>query len=122
MAEVTPKIIGLRETNIDDGKELYEFFLIPGENVEISFKSVRDKLIVTNKRFITIDIQGFTGKKKEYMTIPFSKIQAFSCESAGTFDLDSELKIWVSGLGKVEYTFVKSDVKPLVQILSRNIL
>lgn len=122
MAEVTPKIIGLRETNIDDGKELYEFFLIPGENVDISFKSVRDKLIVTNKRFITIDIQGFTGKKKEYMTIPFSKIQAFSCESAGTFDLDSELKIWVSGLGKVEYTFVKSDVKPLVQILSRNIL
>jgi len=44
-----------------------------------------------------VDIQGMTGSKVDYMSIPYRSITRFSVETAGTFDLDSELKIWVSG-------------------------
>jgi len=54
--------------------------------------------IFTNRRLILIDVQGLTGKKIEYRSIPYSKITSFSVETAGHFDLDAELKIWVSGL------------------------
>ena len=119
MAEIQPKIVGLTETRVDDGRELYDFFIVDGEYVEKAYKSIRDRLIITNKRLIIIDIQGVIGRKKEYMVIPYSKISAFSCESAGTFDIDSEFKVWVSGVGCIEFGFIKSNVKPLVQILSK---
>lgn len=120
MAEIQPKIVGLTEASINDGRDLYDFFLVDGEFVEKVYKSIRDRLIITNKRLIIIDIQGMMGRKKEYMVVPYSKISAFSCESAGTFDLDSEFKVWVSGVGCIEFEFIKSNVKPLVQILSKH--
>ena len=77
-----------------------------------SFRTVRDMVMFTNKRIIAVNVQGITGKKKDYTSLPYSKIQAFSVESAGTFDLDAELELWFSGLGKVRFEFSsKFDVK-----------
>jgi hypothetical protein len=53
--------------------------------------------IFTNKRLILVDKQGLTGKKVEYHSIPYRNITHFSIETAGNFDLDAELKIWISG-------------------------
>ena len=36
-----------------------------------------------------------TGRKKEYLSIPYSKITMYSVETTGTFDLDAELKLWI---------------------------
>lgn len=69
--------------------------LIEGEQVEKAYKVVRDMFIFTNKRLILIDKQGMTGSKIEMISIAYSKITKFSKESAGHFDLDAELKIWV---------------------------
>ena len=69
--------------------------LIEGEQVEKAYKVVRDMFIFTNKRLILIDKQGVTGSKIEMISIGYSKITKFSKESAGHFDLDAELKIWV---------------------------
>ena len=69
--------------------------LIEGEQVEKAYKVVRDMFIFTNKRLILLDKQGVTGSKMEMMSIAYSKITKFSKESAGHFDLDAELKIWV---------------------------
>ena len=69
--------------------------LIEGERVEKAYKVVRDMFIFTNKRLILIDKQGVTGSKMEMISIAYSKITKFSKESAGHFDLDAELKIWV---------------------------
>ncbi|WP_350654962.1 PH domain-containing protein [Pseudoalteromonas sp. D48-MNA-CIBAN-0056] len=69
--------------------------LIEGEQVEKAYKVVRDMFIFTNKRLILIDKQGVTGSKMEMISIAYSKITKFSKESAGHFDLDAELKIWV---------------------------
>ncbi|MDN3488818.1 PH domain-containing protein [Pseudoalteromonas sp. APC 3694] len=69
--------------------------LIEGERVEKAYKVVRDMFIFTNKRLILLDKQGVTGSKMEMISIAYSKITKFSKESAGQFDLDAELKIWV---------------------------
>ena len=74
----------------------YGILLTDGEMIEIGFKVIRDVFIFTNKRLILVDKQGMTGKKKEYFTIMYKKITRFSIETAGHFDLDAELKIWVS--------------------------
>lgn len=53
--------------------------------------------LFTNRRLLLIDKQGITGKKTEYHSIPYRSVTHFSVETAGTFDLDAELKIWLSG-------------------------
>ncbi len=75
----------------------YGELLIPNEEIEVGFKLVRDTFIFTNKRLILVDIQGLTGKKTEYFSVIYKSISRFSIETAGTFDLDAELKIWISG-------------------------
>ncbi len=70
--------------------------LIDGEEIELGFKLIRDTFIFTSKRLIVVDVQGLTGSKIEYKSILYKSISKFSIETAGTFDLDAELKIWVS--------------------------
>ncbi|WP_455719026.1 PH domain-containing protein [Anaerosporobacter sp.] len=67
--------------------------------------TLRDSVTFTNKRVIALNVQGFTGKKKDFTSLPYSKIQAFSVETSGVFDMDSELEIYFSGLGKVKFEF-----------------
>jgi hypothetical protein len=40
--------------------------------------------------------QGITGKKCDFTSLPYSKIQAFSIETSGSFDQDTELDLWFS--------------------------
>jgi hypothetical protein len=74
----------------------YGKLLIEGEAIELGFKLIRDTFIFTNKRLILIEKQGITGSKVEYKSILYKSITRFSVETAGTFDLEAELKIWVS--------------------------
>ena len=83
------------EVDNDDLEELLANTLIDGETVQKAYKAIRDMFIFTNKRLIIIDKQGVTGSKVEMLSIAYSKITKFSKESAGHFDLDAELKIWV---------------------------
>lgn len=71
--------------------------LVPNEQIQLAFKLVRDLFIFTDRRLLLIDKQGLTGKKVECHTIPYKSIVHFSVETAGTFDRDAELKIFVSG-------------------------
>lgn len=70
------------------------------EVIDKAYKLIRDMFIFTNRRLILIDVQGLTGKKVEYHSIPYSKITQFSIETTGHLDLDAELKIWVSGMAQ----------------------
>jgi len=87
----------------NDGLELVQPMLIDGEEIFATFKAIRDMVIFTNKRVISINVQGITGKKKDFTSLPYSKVQAFSVETAGTLDLDCEIDLWFSGLGKVRF-------------------
>ncbi|KAF2510886.1 MULTISPECIES: PH domain-containing protein [Flavobacterium] len=80
----------------DDLLKKYGQLLTDNEEIEMGFKLIRDTFIFTNKRLILVDVQGITGSKTEYKSIAYKSITRFSVETAGTFDLDAELKIWVS--------------------------
>jgi hypothetical protein len=91
------KILGnASAVSTDKLNKKYERLLVEGEEVELGFKLIRDTFMFTNKRLIVVDVQGITGSKREYLSLPYKHISRFSLESAGTFDLDAELKIWIS--------------------------
>ena len=71
--------------------------LTQGEAVQVAFRVIRDLFVFTDRRLILVDKQGMTGRKVSYMTVPYRAITCFSVETAGSFDFDSELAIWVSG-------------------------
>lgn len=103
----------------------YSELLIDGEQIELGFKLIRDTFIFTNKRLILIDKQGITGNKTEYKSILYKAISRFSVETAGTFDLDAELKIWVSSetLPSIKKQFNKSvNVYEVQKILAHHVL
>lgn len=74
--------------------------LVPGETLQRGFKVFRDLFVFTDHRLILIDKQGITGSKVSYHSVLYRSITQFSVETAGSFDADSELKIWVSGGGQ----------------------
>ena len=97
--------------------------MVPGEQIISEYTALRDYIIFTTKRIIAVNVQGMTGKKKDFTTLPYSKIQAFSIETAGVLDLDSELEIYFSGLGKVKFEIAGSnDIAEIGRIISEKIL
>ena len=103
-------------------KELADV-LVVGESVDSAYKVLRDTFVFTNKRLILIDRQGITGKKVEYLSVPYKSMVSFAVETAGTFDMDSELKIWISGQGVLQKTFSKgSNIVKVQQSLAKYVL
>jgi len=103
----------------------YNQLLIEGERIELGFKLIRDTFIFTNKRLILVDKQGITGSKTEYKSISYKSISRFSIETNGTFDLDAELKIWVSSElePSIRKQFNKSvNVYEVQQVLASHVL
>jgi hypothetical protein len=97
--------------------------LIPGERVISSFKALRDGVVFTDKRIIAVNVQGITGKKKDYSSLPYSKIVVFSVETAGTLDLDAELELYFSGLGKVKFEFTgRTNVPEIARLIAGFVL
>lgn len=87
-------------SKIDADKIQMEFaqILAPGERVEHAYQLIRDYFVFTDKRLVLVDKQGITGSKVDYHSVPYKSITHFSVETGGTFDLDAELKIWISGM------------------------
>jgi hypothetical protein len=97
--------------------------LVDGELVHLAFRGMRDAVVFTNKRLIAINVQGLTGKKRDYSSLPYSKIQAWSIETAGTFDIDAELELWFSGLGKVRLDFKgRVDIRTIGRLIGDYVL
>lgn len=97
--------------------------LVDGERIVSCYQSVRDHLLFTNKRIISVNVQGVTGRKQDYTSLPYSKIQAFSIETAGVIDLDTELELWFSGLGKVKLEFLRgSDIASVCKLIGTAVL
>ena len=112
------------EVNIQEVQKEYSNILANAESIEKAYKLIRDMFIFTNKRLILVDKQGFTGKKVEYHSIPYKSITHFSIETAGSFDLDAELKIWISGMTQpIQKQFNKSlNIYELQCVLSSYVL
>ncbi|QLE84309.1 MULTISPECIES: PH domain-containing protein [Shewanella] len=85
------------EVNLEELAAELAPIMADGESLSLAYKVIRDMFVFTNKRLILIDKQGVTGKKVSYHSVPYKSITHFEVETAGTFDMDSELKIWISG-------------------------
>lgn len=96
--------------------------LTKNEKVLIGYQSIRDGLVFTNQRIIAVDIQGVTGNKKSLLSIPYERIQVYAVETAGFFDLDGELDIWVSGIGCIHFEFTtRTSMSKISGIISDHI-
>lgn len=96
-------------------KEL-EDILMPDEQVDLAYKLVRDMVVFTDYRLIIVDKQGVTGKKSEYKSYPYKSISRFSVETTGHFDLDAELKFWISSATEPAETLQFRKDKNITQI------
>lgn len=117
------RIIKLKRESAELGNEVVGELLVENEQVLASFSSIRDRVVFTNGRIISVNVQGLTGTKRDFTSIPYSRIQMYSVETAGTMDFDSELTIWISGMGEFKFEFTTgSDIVGLSKMMSRYIL
>ena len=100
------------EINVEKLGSDLDDLLTAGEKPEKAFVLYRDFFVFTNRRLILVDKQGMTGKKVEYHSIPYTSISHFSVETAGHFDRDAEMKIYIgSERHPIERQFKKgSDI------------
>jgi hypothetical protein len=116
-------VFKLNPIPVDQTLEPIRRFLIGGEEVLATFKTIRDQLVFTNKRIIAANVQGFTGTKIDYTSIPYSKVQTFSIETAGVLDRDCELDIFISAVGKVRFEIKGSfDIVTFSRTISEYVL
>ena len=117
------KFAKLRPVSIDSFKKTVSPILALGEEMVAAFQGIRDGVVFTNRRLIVINVQGMTGMKKDITSLPYRRIQAFSVETAGFLDLDSELILWYSGLGKITIEFLStSNIASICKIISEHTL
>lgn len=105
------KLLGLAsEVSPEEVKNQFGAILLDDEEVQIGFRVFRDIFVFTDRRLLLVDKQGLTGRKVEYHTIPYSSITHFSTETAGTLDMDAELKIWIKDMEKPLHKELKKGV------------
>ena len=112
-------IIKLKSMKIEEGDKIVREILIKNEITTAAFTSMRDKLVFTDKRIISINVQGISEKKIDYTSIPYSKIQTYSVEIAGFLDLDAELDVTISGLGTIRFEL--TDTSNINKNMPKNI-
>ena len=112
------------EVNLEEIREEFAPILLPDEELETAFRIFRDKWVFTSKRLIMLDVQGVSGIKREYHSIPYKSIVHFSVETAGTLDDDCEMKLWVRGMSEpIKKEFKRDvDVKGLSKVLASHVI
>lgn len=92
--------------------------LVEGEQPITSFKTFRDSATFTTKRLIVRDAQGITGKKVEIYSLPYSAINMWSSENAGTLDWNSEIELWTRA-GHIKVKLSKgADVRRIDSLIA----
>lgn len=116
-------IIKLKKTKGFTNESTVSPLFVSGEEFIGEYQAIRDYVIFTNKRIISVNVQGITGKKKDFTTLPYSKIQLFSVETSGVLDLDSELELYFSGAGKIKFEFTgTSDIIEIERVIAQHVL
>ena len=116
-------IFKLRKTGGFSNEKLVAPLIVSGEQFLGEYQALRDFVIFTNKRAIAVNVQGMTGKKKDFTSLPYSKVQLFSIETSGVLDLDSELELYFSGVGKITFEFTgESDIVTIGKAIGEYVL
>jgi hypothetical protein len=57
--------------------------LLPDETVDLAFKSGRDFAIYTTRRVLFMKMQGWTGNRVQYLSVPYAWVPCFAITSPG---------------------------------------
>ena len=115
----------LKPISVESVKDEVNGLLVEREAVLYAFQTVRDQLLFTNKRIISIDVQGLTGRKKSFSTMPYSKVQYFSIQTPGFAEIfpDSELFLMFSSGFTAKFEFKgQVDIGKIGRIISEFVL
>lgn len=118
-------VFNLKPISVDSIRNETFGLLIPGETLEMAFQTIRDQLVFTNKRIISIDVQGITGKKKSFTSMPYSKIQFFTIRTPGFAEIipDSELFVMFSNTFTATFEFKGNvDIGKIGRMISEHVL
>lgn len=93
-----------------------------GEQPVAAFKTIRDVATFTNKRMIVRDAQGLTGKKVETYSLPWSSVDMWSMENAGTLDFNAEIELWTRA-GHVKINLKKgADIRKIEWYIAQYVM
>ena len=120
----------LKKVPNENAESLVGPLLVSDETIISTYKALRDQVVFTNKRIIAVNVQGLTGTKQDYTSMPYSKIQVYSVETAGMGEMlwnkytaDCELELYFSGVGMVKFEFKgESDIKEICKMISEYVL
>ena len=99
-----------------------EPMLVPGERAVAAYKTFRDSAVFTTKRLIVRDAQGITGKKVEMYSLPYSSVNMWSSENAGSLDINGEIELWARA-GHIKIKVGKAvDVRALDRLITHAVL
>jgi hypothetical protein len=70
--------------------------MAPGEQVQEVVRLSRTVLVFTGRRLVLVE-EAPTGRKVDYVSVPYRSITAFAVEATGIFAADADLRIWVAG-------------------------
>ena len=79
--------------------------ILDTEEIVGNYKGIRDYVVFTDKRIITLNTHGVAGSKKDFTSLPYSKIQLFSIENDSNVEDDCSLELYVTSIGKVKFDF-----------------
>lgn len=117
------KYLKLRPVKPEKHLKQLEAMLLDDEKIACCFQTVRDYVVFTDRRMIAVNIQGVTGLKQSFTSLPYKRVQCFAVESAGVLDLDGELELWFSGLGLVQLEFTGgTDVSYICKLIAEHAL
>jgi len=123
MIDFKQNFVKLAPISIDSVSEALKPMILEDEKIIAAFKAMRDSVVFTDKRIIAVNVQGLTGKKVDYTSLPYSKVQAYSVETSGVFDRDCELELYFAALGKVHFEIKgQFDIVSFNKILSGYVL
>ena len=118
-------VFNLKPIALSEVKSEVRGCLIGGEEIVAAFKTVRDQLVFTNKRIISVDVQGITGARTSYVTMPYSKVQFFSIQTPGFVELvpDSELEITFASGETAKFEFKgNTDIGMIGRMIAEYVL
>ena len=117
-------VFNLKQIPIEHVRDDVTKLLIGGEDIIMAFQTVRDQLVFTNKRIISIDLQKITGKRRTYTSMPYSRIQYFSIEPPALIEIfpDSRLSVvFTDGVNAIFEFRGRTDISKIRRAISEYI-
>jgi|LakMenEpi03Aug12_release.lakeMendotaPanAssembly.Ray.scaffolds.fasta_scaffold295279_1 hypothetical protein len=94
-----------------------------GEVIASAYRMPLRTIVFTTRRLVIVDSEGQSLSVLHFHTIPYENIVRFSVKTAGHYDLDAHLTIWLSGTSD-PFTIVcdEASICDIQELLARYVL